>query len=950
MATEGATAVDVATAAARAGEPRPNATPAGVVEPDGRVKPARRFFGAKDVSVAVEPDITTGVKRREVSRSGSTAEVGFSAVSRGAMADRIRERLGVSQELFKDKARLDVIDRILLKRGEEIASKIDASSELTRDELALAWTVIQDDLRQKASAAKMAVDEQPEKFQKLKDAPVIGGIFRRYASEATTRVTESDGPRLTTEAVKTHGITEWNQDAIAAELRQLNELRADIEGKLGFGTRSADRTLPNFDKQNGDLLHDSVVKSLSLILERKHLESSLAELRKINRVEAASIEQQAIQEGLMRFAQEQAKALLIAERPDVDIARIQNQLDKINKPADQEEVDKAHAEAHQAIQDKNDAQTRLDQLTNSKESVIDAVEDTEEAKQEAKDNYDNLKPILSAEIKSWEARLDALPEPTADEIADKDAMRAYNERDATRRKPIVAEIDKRHLEIRRLLLEQTKTDYAHTKAVRKKDALLSADDTLRGSLAYAKKELTEKEVDLKKKLKAEEKLKEPAGQKANKKRGLEIWKSVMERDSNGVLNYEKIISTGFAQGGDEARYTQDQFADTTATGGTFVGAELLRESIFGVIKDEWVSDPKNKALIRKMLSDEAIGRGIVRIFSIDTTNYGLANLLPQLANADQAQIGDLTRFLISEGLRSAEKGDPFLKVSERYAKPKARIEHEALGILEEEMGVVKLENMGTLVNPRVIWEGPVREAHGRIFGSLIPITHTELNFRVTEEFNRGLVIAGVQIEVNEEFLKYLPVNVSANMPEEIRRYFYDSAGAVRTELRQPSDRTLRSLNIPEWITISDPAMNGGTGQLEKFHAVTSADMLNALGAAYSSEIPRKLATQTANKVLDMPPAERKDAIKGLPEFNITFAEADTGNPINCSIRFDNNGIFWISDGGEEMQLEAYYTRREENYRGDRQTLESAEREALQQEMATIQEHIGMRILENQQYK
>jgi hypothetical protein len=989
-------------------------TPAG--RPDGRVKPARRFFEGKGEQIAPEPTFSTGIIEADVIRGGGKHEVEFTSGNREAMARHLRDRLVITEKLAEDeRVKLSVVDRLLAEKGRSFVDKIDGNSELTRDELALAWVVMHDELIQKASVAKLSVEHQPAKFQRLKDAPVVGRIFSRYATEDTTRVVASDKPRFTSDYLREHGFSDWPADRVEKDLVELNNLRVDLEKRLGFaGSNAEGWSVPDFDRKNGQAMHDHTVKAVSEILAREHSGRSLVELQHEDPVAAARVRHQGMQEGLMILSPELAKSILKAENPEVDTALIEAQiarLGKVGKEPDEETLAEATDDLRLAEKDLESAQSDLDTYP---QKIKDAESDRD-TKKEKKDIADTLYtdslPFLQDDITRINNEIDTLNTSIS-------AGTAPNaEREAERQKGIAGRIKElerakkeKNDEIKRLLLDRTSAAAAYSTAENKVTKL--------GTLDEARQKVREKREAKKKAEEALEKLNNPdAVDNEDQVEALRRWGATGKPDA-----YGEVIDRRFSQKR-ESEFGRDKLANVTIINGEIAGADLIRKHIFAVTAEgkAWFAKPENQELARKMLSDEAIARGIMETFRIDTaggeiniagatyTYEGLlaqieprriraenahnqlqaekaksapdpaelarletsvkrttvdlkkyeqpllTSLLPRLENATQFQVGDTLRFLINEGVKSAANGEPFLKVPDYYLRPSTELDLRTKSILEEDMGNVDLEIRDTM-RPRVTWEGPVRTVNGRIFGSPLNISDTEFNFRVTEEFNRGQVASRVQVEVNEEFLKHLPLHENAAMPEEIRRYFYTAAGEVRTDIRSMTDklnngRELKDFGLPAWISVSDPVLNAGRGQSDRFEEASSGAMLNALGSIYSSEIPQKLSIETANKVLELRPEERLKVIKGFENMEITFNMIGVG-PTDVRVRFDNEGNFWIAkpDGSDENQLEEYYSRREAQYRGDRQTLTADERQELHAELATIQQYIGMGILENQEYK
>jgi hypothetical protein len=995
--------------------------------PDGRVKPASRFFRGKGEQSVPEPTFSTGIIEADVIRGGGKHEVEFSTGNREAMARHLRDRLIITEKLAEDeRVKLSVVDRLLAEKGRSFVDKIDGNSELTRDELALAWVVMHDELVQKASVAKLSVEHQPAKFQRLKDAPVVGRIFSRYATEDTTRVVASDKPRFTSDYLREHGFSDWPAERVEKDLIELNNLRVDLEKRLGFaGSNAEGWSVPDFDRKNGQAMHDHAVKAVGEILAREHGGRSLVELSHEDPVAAARVRHQGMQEGLMILSPELAKSILKAENPEVDTNLIERQiamLGKVGKKPDEERIAEVEEEIEIAAQELEEAEAKLrsfpEDLKRAEEADIVAGRNKNKADKnlerrrgriegsitDLQSQYDKLSSALTLPISTSSSTILAVESST-------DGIKAHQEGIRSEMTRILGEIKPLREQLDELIIAQIDAEEAKDESEQALDGL--------GTLDEARQEVRDKREAKKNVEAALEKLSNSeAVDNEDQVEALRRWGATAKPDA-----YGEVIDRRFSQKR-ESEFGRDKLANVTIKNGEITGAELLRKHIFAVTTEgkAWFAKPENQELARKMLSDEAIARGIIETFRIDATGgeievagatytyeglltqieprrakaenaYNqlqaerakavpdpaevarlekslkrsttdlkkyeqplLTSLLPGLENATQFQVGDTLRFLINEGVKSAANGEPFLKVPDYYLKQSAELDLRTKSIIEEDMGKVNLE-MGETMRPRVTWEGPVRTVNGRMFGSPLNISDTEFNFRVTEEFDRGQVAARVEVEVNEEFLKQLPLRVNAAMPEEIRRYFYDASGDVRTEIRRPTERTLqalrvvRDINIPAWITVSDPALNAGRGQSDRFEERSSAAMLDRLRDIYSPEISQKLSVETANRVLELRPEERLRVIKGFENMEITFNMIGVG-PTDIRVRFDNEGNFWIAnpDGSDENQLEEFYSRREAQYRGDRQTLTADERFDLQTELATIQQYIGMGILENQEYK
>lgn len=972
-----------------------------------------------------------GPPRFKIERGGEPEKVGLSGDVRAELSKHIRDRLEIAKDLDKDpsKPRLNDYDRLLLQGGDAFVDRVAGRDALTDAELAVAWTVVLDELTQKSSVSRLELDQEGGRFQRLRDVPGVGRIIRRFSRDDTLRVSATEGPHFSSAYLDKLGYATWDGDRKANDLVALNGVREAIEKELGVPPAGE---IPDFSKKNGNRIHDATTEAVGRILAREHNGITFLELQDRDPVKAVQVRQRAMQEGLTQFAGEQAVSLLQSEKPKVDTVSIDAHIANLSKRASTSQLESLQTQATEGGEKFNEETSRYQELRtelkNAQTEVQTATFDLQkaEASRDAQNPVDPASGIrvfdqqiidISADIRSNQGeihRLSTAPPAGMDE----DAIERYKAHYAS----LINDDRERIKDI--LDKKGTLDDAVGSADARQKyyQARITAIEGKSGELAKAKAAAERARKSRDKATKALHEGQEGLTPvKSVQVDALRQWKKV------GTEGYAKIMDERFDQHRGD-RLTAAKMGSTAELDGQIVGAEKIREHIFRITDPEWWTKEENRDLARRMLSDEAIAKGIIETFRIDTggktvTIAGVGNvtyadcfmeigyrrqtletardklieekakgttgaalkpfedavdvakkeiqtyekpllkdLLPNLQNANEFQIGDTMRYLVRQGLDSAADGNPFWngEQGEAYLKPDAELMLEVESILAQDKGkatFVETNMRGYGSAPRVEWEGELDHVQNAVFGFPIIDPTNELTFRVSQDLDRTEVSAVVDVLINENFLQALPLRLPPTIAPEIRDLFYDMSQTpptlrreIRARDRSAMERMFRSSGSEidnrgnMWITVLDDSLRRNS----------STQMLNLIDGSVAPDASTHIAVATANTVLEMTPSQRLNVVKGLHEVFVPGVQhlESPGTIVDYAIQFDNDGNLWVMNnaGGERQILENFYAEREEAYRNSLgvQTLNPAQRAQLQGELIKIQEQIGRDILLRQQ--
>lgn len=943
------------------------------------------------------------VRKAEGSLQRGT-EISLPLDARAAITDRLNARRDVAIDLHKDQKRLGYYDRFLISdRGREIIQKMGSNTSLSPGELAVAWAVIHQELADKTqlvardSAMESVRIERTEEQSAgrtrrlLRRIPVVGRLVRDLPPEVVAEIVQqevsilgaSDAPQVTNDYLEKIHYADWDEAQIVNDLTDLNGLRLALDAQLGKTATSWWKT-SDFARGSGMTLEDATVDQLRSLLAENHRGRSITELESADPVAAAQVRYEARSRALMHYADWEAKALLREEKPRGDITAVDAHIAELRRVPAPEDLDTLVETRDTAVTKSEEAQHAYDDLISQERALEQRDRQAmraftladreltlrrtrlEDGMQHARDMITNIRDHFAppATLSDSEKAAHIAGQTARLENA-QNLLRQYEEQLAElERRKIEAETDRDEIVIERTdLATNIATAQAElTTATADRTAAESAFEAAQNGRISPEAELTAT--------------------------GLERWKIVAESG-----NYLKIIDAVFRQRyGD--RFARARLADLTVTAdGNVTGAERIREHVFSLTDTAWFTKPENRALARELLSDEAIAKAIIEVFRVDdvqelfelhiarsdlaqrevrlqvertrqTPDQNMIGLLeqeialgaediralqgtllkktlPLLKNAPQFYVGDVLRFAIQEGIRSAAEGNPFLNVPREYEKqqPELRITPET--ILRENIGEARIfmHQEGTeeepLMEPHVQWTGEVGNLNpaADVFEGLTISPATRLRLQTEIRFTSDGIALEVSVETNEKLMSCLPAQAPADLPSAIRGYFYDENGNLRTRDSFAEDQTR-----PQWIRLA------GRGTDRDAFDGTTNDMQNILldvNSEISPEIAGKVSIATANEVFRMPPEKRRTIVRGFQPLNINVVDS-TGTPITANISFDNDGQFWIETPGGRVQLESFFEAAERAY--------AQHPNEVRQMVSAIQSRIGQEILETQAHR
>ncbi len=911
-------------------------------------------------------------KRDDFTREGRNETVDLASDLRASATKRLRERVGVVRDLAKDEARLGTYDRLLLgDRGEELVDKFeDSTQDLTADDMALAWAVVSDELIQKEDAVGNAYS-QAEWLTNLnarlltvqRGTAALGsnGIQRGLSRLAgrvhgvltsdrltnlrganKTAVTPSGTPELTSDYIQKLRYTDQPAERVAEDIIDLHRLKVSFEQTLGIPNVDPDVwQQPDFRRGQGHRLHDTVVDRQERILTREHNGMTFAELQRQDPVAAERVRHKAVQEGLMHFSDGMARELLKAERPEVDTTGIDASISQIGTPLEGLAKEQAERSLERTRIRWQQAMDKLDHLEDSRDGRLQAITTAQEVRQIAGDELARLGPLIIAEV----GRLAA-------EIATQSGYLATAT--AAARPGITAEIARLTAERNTKIAEQTAL---HTRDVQAAAALARANDAYNlldaaaagtpaapvpGSILHAQAEIVRAGIaigTIKNQLRGT-----PDAEQRAVRGALERWKVLAE-----PTNYEKIIDTRFTQG-HQGRYQRGRLADTTVgTDGEMVGAELIREHIFGVTDAaNGYRTAEQRERGRRMISDEAIARSIIEVFRVDihegpipinalltnvtndrgtlataeqalraaiaagTTGPALAlfeaavttargslrtneqtlvgRVLPMLRDATNFDTGDVLRFVIHEGLLSAARGEPYLAVPTEYQQqqPERRLTAEA--ILGENMGGVSITEEKILGIPGVP-AVPVVQWEGSLAGINTGPGGAFEGFTIAPDTDLNFRIRTTFRSgniVTGAGRDEVGCVIAVETDEALLQSLPDNApvNCPPEILRQFYDRN-RVIRTRDMRLLRDvPTWIDIPAPLLPVNPGTP-DILAPINGGLSPDASQRVSVATANDILNRSPQERQRIVRG-------FREVPLVSPtLRLSVTFDNDGQFWI---------------------------------------------------------
>lgn len=932
------------------------------------------------------------VKQSEIIHGGEEKEIDIAPVVLDQLVKRLRDRVFVTNNLINEgNYKPSVVEEFLLNSP---ALKNLESGDISKEDLAVLWIAVRDELLQKMMASTSLLDEQLETTSK--------GLFRKTTQQEITSEIQDAGSVVTTDYTREISYNSMSLEYIENDLKELNNLRIELEQSIYgqpltevFYGDLALSLHPEGIKRSGQRLNDKVIDQLEKILVERHEGTPYHLLWQENPQAAQIALLEANERALPILASERAREILMKKTPDVDIDLIEQQA--VNalqtsevSPAVDTDLEKARRQYDIAL---------AEYTTSGRADIDRELAVAEENLKTAKFKKDHAQKLLTDNSKTLNDTIERL----AQEIADESAQRASNPTGTTReilsiqqgndrineridglrrtRKDLMAQLDK-------LNLDNADADLNFNIAQERVTQLSNQSE----ALGIPNKDTVEELRKAYEQIVFDRKIHPPdvgtsiSPEQKEKAKGLRAWKTAIE-------HYGEIMSTRFESNifGNElslARLSSTQFVD-----GNIEGFERIRESIFR-ISDKAGYDPE---LARSILSDRRIAQGIFHILQlkedvfthliteenqkyIDEMEEKIENgtiteeeknrfdkfypsLLLPLLNQNNFKAAELIRFLVHEGAKSAERGEDKLQISDFFWENLGRDiqrepmqqnseEAETENTPDSEASIVRTGEL--IVDGRkftYVGSTPLTPRGG---GDSVPVTT-----KVTLDFNRDKIGLNVETQVDEKLMQILPAQIpdAGVFPDEIRKTFYDVDGKLRTDLRTLDKLLLLRKKYSRWIPLLkedvydhyDPTI---ARPREASEIIMSDRLPNILNETNNQQLTEGLTADIAAHYLILDPEVRKEELRGMVA-NIEAHSIITAEAITKSyqIRYDN-GEFYISEMGspDSTEILDYFDSREEQLKTALgvETLDESQRRMLDEEKRQIQSVIGREMVKAQQ--
>lgn len=922
---------------------------------------------------------------------------------RHSIAAKVQERLAYARKTKKEQARdsrirLSTYDRILLvddgQRGEDLVTKLQSGEPLSIADTALSWALVNDELVQKEGAVGRTYDVSSwqrgwneglrnfqqrigwmpgtadtglqgaiNRFSQRVHRVMTSGLVMRMGGNTRTSEHGSTTPELTSDYIRQTRFTEMTPREAAEDIMELHRMKVRIEESLHIPNVNPDRwNQPDFRRGEGHPFLDSIADTQDAILRRLAAENdrfrvgdrpmTFAELQAESPGQAERVRHQAVQEGLLHFADGLARDLLTAERPKVDRDRIKLHADKIGKPAEGDEraeLEEDKVEAQNAVRE---AKARLKQL-NGTRSVDGSIAALRTARAIADTEYTTINSDLTTQITGPGGLEEQLLAATLPK--DRDTIRA--------------QIANLKAQILAAKVKRDKADKDLNDATSER-TLLGEAASVNGSILNLKEKVKKIQTELDG---------TPDDGDKQKKSALLLWHDVLD-----PANYERILDTVFSQD-EDGEYQHHILADANLDpSGQIIGAERLRQLILEESSPgKGYSTEEQKAIGRDMISDEAIARTIIKEFRVDLLqeipNSGgdtyqallkdvntarndlqqaqeqlrkhllsvaggatldpayaqavrdardvlhqeaqplLRSLLPLLEGTSNFQRGKLISALMKQGGQDAKNGNPYMEVPAYYEQQRPERQLTSEAIAGNDKGtIIALTERGRFGGSEFVWDGELDELTGDFFKDLNIDDHTKFHFNVTTTLpgfgSRDQADCIVEVEVNEAFLASLPETPPPDWPRDFTRQFYDRNGIrLLTPLIATRRDGLLGERRGDWVAL--PLVRDGVGRLLQWDefgldipaSLTGSDILSRLNTLISPNTSGSISTALANEMVfhrrESPrtgtpaadaAAERRRIAQGFHPVVIDLPPKTLGGSAGQAvIRYDDVGQFSI---------------------------------------------------------
>ncbi|RJQ24467.1 hypothetical protein C4577_07850 [Candidatus Parcubacteria bacterium] len=952
---------------------------------------------------------------REGVGQGQNIELDLGDEEKKEVARILGQRKEKAENKWKLKpGEMTVVDRLARTLTPETLQKI-AEGEVTKEVAAIASVLVHDELIALSLAAASVVRENPGKYGKIKSSwPIVG----RWASKPTpTTTTEQTALKMMTDYAKECGFNgSLSQEQMDARLRRVHK----IENEMTQKALGVDSMAPEYEYTSSSIHPESIARStqnklqieinnaLDDISKQKFNGESYDQIWQKDPVLATQVYNEAFQRAIFRLSPDLARNILDSETPGIRKESVDAHITRLEKKPKDEEANPLKETLDEKATEKTSIESRINQLDTLINGLEQQLPGLEQAFAGIKKKVETEKGLINDEIRDldtqWSASLATLERYLAVPLPDKgkkdtykDEYSRWNTNLTKAREETVrfhGELEAKRKELRTLLGQEAEAE------IKKK----TAEDQMKKyqrERSGKKRELIGVKADEKTaKIAYEAKLKEisEGGTPENREKA-----DALRRWVQTTQNFNQVLDIRL-NGGTVGDYSLEGLADTGETvDGEIKGAERIRELLFHKTGDK-IYDPKEG---RKMLSDETIARAIIWKFGLDTsmkieTSAGatsIREILDTIRNSredirtmapgptrDGLQISltytqrelvegllgnlkgsqfrttDLLQFIVQQGAKSAENGNPYLDLSgleEQFTRTEAEIRPVGVETLPPpEVGAT------TIKGNELTWEGDTRtmwldgKAH-------------RLHLKATETSSRADVGYKIEVEATPELVSALPPTqteaLDLGIDWSIIDVFYGKDGLLRTEYaRRDRHWWEREKKIPTWIQIDngreETTLSAGvipTAELatDKVSDDISRRTIGRGRRSLGLEIIHNMNIATGDTIASMTPNERLALLGG--RFQPTEARSipETGSPgvfKDYTITLGSDGNFYILETGapteERKRLDQFFQSRSEKYREVQgtQILSSEERKKLQQELGEIRMLIGREVRRAQQ--
>src|SRR5680860_455881 len=283
------------------------------------------------------PNEETALLQVERVEGGEAKAIVLSKKDMEQSANRLRNRLEAIKSLRTDKIALTEIEELVLQLGPAAITRLENGEILTKNNQALLWYEIHDELFQKSLAAAKKTQSSPGMLEKVP-------FLRRFAKPKTEF--EDTNLSLRSDYLEKIRFYDFSDEAITLDLTNLNTLRLNVEkalygGKFSNPLFDQDIFGPNgypqeFIKGTSNRLHTEVVNQLEKIAKQKGIE--LPQLFTRSQIEQSRAIFDAFQAASAQTFYEQGLEILRNKSITSDSSAIEAQAKKLEDPPKPEEI------------------------------------------------------------------------------------------------------------------------------------------------------------------------------------------------------------------------------------------------------------------------------------------------------------------------------------------------------------------------------------------------------------------------------------------------------------------------------------------------------------------------------------------------------------------------------------------------------------------------------------